>query len=250
MTNFNSKANSEYIKVDLDDEKYPKRIKTVMGSKAPKTLYMLGNSELLNLDGIGFCGSRKASIKGLKVTEDCATQIAERENITVISGNAAGVDFEAHYNSLKSGGKTIFVIPEGINHFRIKKELKNVWDLTRILIISQFEPDEPWKIYRAMMRNQLIIALSRAMIVIEAGETGGTMNTGKQTLKHKLPLFVVQYENMPTNALGNKILIDMGATKLIKNKQTNKASLAKVFAKTQEQEVITKKPQQGSLLGF
>jgi predicted Rossmann fold nucleotide-binding protein DprA/Smf involved in DNA uptake len=85
------------------------------------------------------------------------------------------------------------------------------------------------------------------MVVIEAGETGGTINAGKQTLKSKLPLFVAQYENISTDALGNKILLEMGATKLAKNKQTNKASLTKIFTKIQEQEVIKRKPQQ---MGF
>ena len=48
-----------------------------------------------------------------------------------------------------------------------------MWDWDRVLVVSQFQPDEPWKAFRAMTRNQLIIALSRVMIVIEAGENGG-----------------------------------------------------------------------------
>ena len=98
-----------------------------MGNKAPKHLNMVGNIDLLNIDGLGFCGSRKISSKGLETAQDCANQVAHH-NISVVSGNAAGVDFEAHYNCLKAGGKTILVLPEGINHFRIKKVLQPVWD--------------------------------------------------------------------------------------------------------------------------
>jgi len=41
-----------------------------------------------------------------------------------------------------------------------------------------------------MTRNQVIIGLSKAMIVIEAGEKGGTMNAGMETLKRDTPLYV------------------------------------------------------------
>lgn len=63
-----------------------------------------------------------------------------------------------------------FVLPEGINHFRIKKILAGFWDWNRVLVISQFEPEDSWQTFRAMTRNQLIIALSHAMVVIEASE--------------------------------------------------------------------------------
>ena len=234
------------IRVDLNDVRYPERVKVIMGSKAPKHLDMVGNLDLFEMPGIGFCGSRKSSPKGLETAQDCAEQAAQN-NASVVSGNAAGVDFEAHFNSLKAGGKTILVLPEGINHFRIKKALEPVWDWDRVLVISQFEPDEPWKAFRAMTRNKLIIALSRVMIVIEAGEKGGTLNAGKETLKYGLPRFVVQYQDM-SFARGNQMLLDMGAQKLAKSKSTNRANLLKVFQAMKEDTLLKSQPQQGDLL--
>lgn len=235
------------IRVEPDDKLYPERVRTLMGSKAPKHLDMVGNTDLLNMAGLGFCGSRKSSPKGLETAQDCADQAAHND-VSVISGNAAGVDFEAHYNCLKAGGKTILVLPEGINHFRIKRALEPVWDWERVLVISQFEPDEPWKAFRAMTRNQLIIALSRAMIVIEAGEKGGTLNAGKETLKSGLPLYVAQYQDMSVDARGNQMLLDMGALKLAKSRSTNRANLAKVFESMKEDRLLKNTPVQGGLL--
>lgn len=243
----NQNIDQEAIRVDLEDARYPERVKVIMGSKAPKHLDIVGNMDLLCLAGLGFCGSRKSSEKGLETARDCAEQAAQND-IVVVSGNAAGVDFEAHFNCLKSGGKTILVLPEGINHFRIKKALKSVWDWERVLIVSQFEPNEPWKGYRAMARNQLIIALSRAMVVIEAGERGGTLNAGKETLKSKLPLFVAQYQDMSVDARGNQLLLDMGAKKLAKSKMTNRANLTKIFECIEQDQIIVECHQQGDLL--
>jgi DNA processing protein len=243
----NQNTTGKPIKIGLNDAVYPERIKLIMGSKAPPHLYMLGNIDILNMPGIGFCGSRKSSEKGLETAKDCAQQSVEH-NIVVVSGNAAGVDFEAHFNSLKAGGKTILVLPEGINHFRIQRALKPVWNWKNVLVVSQFEPDDIWQSFRAMMRNQLIIALSRVMIVIEAGEKGGTLNAGIETLKSGLPLFVAEYQDMSVDAKGNKFLIDRGAHKLAKNRNTNRANLSRVIKKMNEDGIMQCVTLQGSFL--
>lgn len=217
----------DYVQISLDDSNYPPVLKQVMGSKAPKTLCCAGNLSLLKQSGVGFCGSRKASEQGLSAARDCASQAAEL-GITVVSGNAAGVDVEAHYHALANGGTTILVLPEGIESFRIRKVLKPVWDWKRTLVVSQFEPHHGWQAYRAMARNRVIISLSGAMIVIEAGNRGGTLDAGKSTLELGLPLFVAQYEHMSADAEGNDILMKMGGVPLNKLRSTNRANMAKV----------------------
>ena len=222
-------ASPDVQKVEQTDPAYPKGLLSVLGQKAPKTLYLRGNVDLLNLDSIGFCGSRKASQKGLDTVRDCAEQASDK-GLAVVSGNAAGVDFEAHFHALSAGGSTILVLPEGIEHFRIKRALSPVWDWSRVLVISQFEPDHAWKSYRAMTRNQVIIGLSKAMIAIEAGEKGGTMNAGLETLKYGLPLYVAQYQDMSVDARGNKILLERGSKCLARSKTTGRANMQQVFA--------------------
>ena len=242
----NSNIVRKPTRIELGDALYPERVKVIMGRKAPRHLDLVGNLDLLNVAGVGFCGSRKVSQKGLLTTQDCAVQVAH-ENVSVVSGNAAGVDFEAHYNCLKAGGKTILVLPEGINHFRVKKMFQPLWDWNRVLVVSQFEPDAPWQAFRAMTRNQLIIALSHGMIIIEAGEKGGTLNAGKETLKFGLPLYVVQYEDMVTEAQGNQLLIEMGAQKISINESTNRANLSTVFDNVKENYILRDIPRQRNL---
>lgn len=212
------------INLHFTDDRYPLRVKKSMGDIAPGSLEILGNMDILRLRGVGFGGSRKSSEEGLAMTRDYAKQVSECD-LSVVSGNANGVDCKAHFTCLAYGGRTILVLPEGINHFRIKDELYPVWDWDRVLVISQFRSDARWEASRAMARNRLVIALSSAMIVVEPGEKGGTLNVGKQTLKAGLPLFVAQSE-----ALGNQILLDMGAREIKRSK--NMANLEEVFAYT------------------
>ncbi|MFO2756757.1 DNA-processing protein DprA [Legionella pneumophila serogroup 1] len=215
-------------KLEISDKMYPTKVKDMYGHNSPSPLYFYGNILLLNKPSIGFCGSRKASNKGLEVARDCSQQAA-KHNIVVVSGNAAGVDQEVHYNALRSGGETIFVLPEGINHFNIKQSLRNVWDWNRCLVISQFLPDDIWKVYRAMARNKLIIALSKIMVLIEAGEKGGTINAGLETLKSNTALYVAEYENMSEIGKGNKELLEIGAKRLAKSRSTGKANMENIF---------------------
>lgn len=219
----------EILRVEQNDAIYPIKLLSVLGNKAPKFLYLQGNYALLKLNGVGFCGSRKSTDKGIEIAKDCAEQVA-KDGFTVISGNANGIDFEAHYQALYAGGTTILVLPEGINYFRIKKALQSVWDWNRVLVISQFNPKDTWKAYQAMMRNKIIIGLSKAMIVIEAGEKGGTINAGIETLKHAMPLYVAEYADMSTQAQGNKRLIELGGNRLACNKTTGRANMQKIFS--------------------
>ncbi len=222
------------IRVGFDDSTYPKQVKAFLEKhsnsvkKSFHHLDMVGNRKLLNMASLGICGSRKSSLKGLEIVRDCAEQAANN-NVCVISGNAAGVDFEAHFNCLKFGGKTILVIPEGINHFRIRKGFSSVWDWDNVLVISQFEPNERWQGFRAMERNKLIVALSSAIIAIEAGDTGGTLDAGMATIKSKLPLYVAEYEDMSANGTGTQMLLEAGAQKLTKSRANNRANLTDLF---------------------
>ena len=80
-----------------------------------------------------------------------------------------------------------------------------------------------------MARNLVIIGLSKAMIVIEAGEKGGTMNAGLETLKHGTPLYVAEYQDMSVDARGNKILLDMGGKRLARSRATGRANMFHIF---------------------
>jgi len=66
---------------------YPAPVAAACGARAP-VLTCRGNADLLDRAGIGFCGSRKASDKGLETARDCADQVA-RAGCVVISAPPA-----------------------------------------------------------------------------------------------------------------------------------------------------------------
>jgi predicted Rossmann fold nucleotide-binding protein DprA/Smf involved in DNA uptake len=77
-----------------------------------------------------------------------------------------------------------------------------------------------------MERNNLIIALGIAMIVIESGETGGTREAARQTMKSGKPLFAVTYQDLVP---GNQAILNDGASLLGISKSSGRPNIAKVI---------------------
>ena len=207
------------------DESYPMTLKELLKMNTPPVLSMVGNMNLLNNKKIGFSGSRKVSEKGIAVTRDCVEQLSNDRTISIVSGYAQGVDKEAHYTALKSGGSTIVVLPNGISSFYVRQDLKDAWDWDRVLVISEYLPSDKWSVSRAMNRNNTIIGLCDSMVVIEAGLTGGSLDAGLRTLADNKPLYVPIYSDYPESAQGNSLLLKKGANGIGRNRQTNRANV-------------------------
>lgn len=224
----NSKSKFPIDFVSLLDNNYPDDLKRYLSTNTPSVLSYIGNLNLLNKKKVGFSGSRKVSDKGIAITKDCVEQLSEKD-ICIVSGYAAGVDHIAHYTAIEQGASTIIVLPEGIESFRIKKEFKDIWDWDRILVLSEFMPDDKWTASRAMLRNNTIIGLSDIVVVVEAGETGGSLDAGLKTIERGKYLFVPQYGVVPDSALGNNLLINRGAFSIKMKQETGRANLSKMF---------------------
>lgn len=186
---------------------FPSSLLSEQRPVAPIIFYR-GNKDLFYKDGIGMCGSRHASARGLEAASRCGA-LATQKGMTVVSGYAAGVDTATHLAALREGGSTVVVLAEGMDHFRVKRDFAEAFDWARILVLSQFAPSQPWRAHAAMARNGIIFSLPKALLVVEAGEKGGTLAAGEGALKLGRTVLTVGFgdETPP----GNRILIDKGA---------------------------------------
>ncbi|MCD4685897.1 MAG: DNA-processing protein DprA [Anaerolineae bacterium] len=194
------------------DDAYPAHLLEKLGEKAPALLYVHGNPEKLSAPGVAFSGSRRVSEQGIEHTIQLA-QATVKRGYSVISGHAPGVDAVAHRTALENSGVTVLVLPEGILKFRLRAELRDFHEQTpeNVLVVSEFPPQMSWSAGNAMIRNRTLIGLSKALCVIEAGETGGTLNAGQTALKLGVPVFVLDYPDPPKSAAGNPVLLQKGA---------------------------------------
>ena len=205
-----------FERIETGHDCYPSNVLDI----AP-VLYVKGQPRRLMATSVSIVGARNVSEKGVRAARSLARDLVRTRRINVVSGYAKGVDSEAHLGALEAGGTTTLVLPEGINRLYRKSAFRKYnWDRD-ILVVSQFPPDTGWMGRNAMARNKLVCALSKAVVVIEAGperdaqgKMSGTFNTGKTALSMGLPLFVLNPECLDNAPAGNADLIALGAYRL------------------------------------
>lgn len=197
------------------DSAYPKLLKSTLGlSQIPPILFSMGDLEILNQQTIAIIGSRNAGETSLDFTRAISSYLAER-GANVISGNARGVDRAAYEGATSTEGCTTVVLPHGIRKLsKVQmRELQLRIDAGRVLVLSQFHPDAPWLVSRAMERNLVVTGLAQVVIVAESDSKGGTWEGANGALKQKKRLYVRRADS--ADALpGNKLLLEKGGRPL------------------------------------
>ena len=179
-------------------------------------LFVKGQRKLLTTDGVAIVGARNVSEKGVRIARQLAAGLADA-GMNVVSGYAKGVDSAAHLGALAAEGTTTLVLPYGIKELRQKKAFREFDWQQDVLAVSQFNPDARWLARNAMIRNKLVCALSKAVVVIASGperdargKMSGTFDTAKTALGMNVPLFVLDPKCFDTPPQGNAALIKLG----------------------------------------
>ena len=183
-------------------------------------LFTKGQQKRLRADSVTIVGARNVSDKGIRITRNLTVELVGK-GINIVSGYANGVDVEAHLAALAAEGTTTVVLSDGIKQLRQKSAFKKFnWDRD-VLAVSQFDPDTKWSAWNSIARNQLVCALSKAVVVIESGperdtdgKISGTFITAKIALDLNLPLFVVNPNCLDNPPEGNADLIALGGYSL------------------------------------
>lgn len=177
-------ATSEWARLRLESLELPEQIQAWAASTAgADSLDLHGNADLLSINGVGLSGSRSASDRGVELAS-VAGAVSADLNVPLVSGYASGVDTAGHVAALSAGGSTIAVLAEGIERFRLREEYRGFdIELEQLTVASQFESAAGWSVRRAMARNALICALSAVLVVIEPGESGGTIAAAREALR-------------------------------------------------------------------
>ena len=194
------------------DADYPGALKSV--PNPPPLLYVLGELLPGDAEAVGIVGVTRPSERGLAVARGLAMRLA-RAGVAVVSGFAEGVDNAAHLGALEEGGRTLLCLPHGIRRHRLREGWPPPGELAqRGAALSEQPPDTDWETQAALNRNRLIVALSRAIVIVETGAKGGTMNTFQHAVEMSRPVFAVRYQDPAPSARGNALCLARGARPL------------------------------------
>jgi DNA processing protein len=180
----------------------------------PSQLYYIGDlTSLLDLPRLGVVGSRKVSAYGKSVTLKLAKEASE-QGIVIVSGLALGVDGLAHQAALEAGGKTIAVLPSGLDKIYPASHLQLA---ERILqqggaLISEYPYGTEAFKRNFIARNRIISGLSDAVLITEAAVKSGSLHTANFAREQGKILMAVPGNITSELSAGTNNLIKLGAT--------------------------------------
>lgn len=160
-------------------------------------LYYQGWWDLVDSRSVAVVGTRKPTKEGIARTRKLVKNLVE-DNFTIVSGLASGVDTVAHETAISKNGRTIAVIGTPLSHHYPKDnaELQS-YIAKNFLLISQIPvhryEKQNYRVNRFFFpeRNITMSALTEATIIVEAGETSGTLIQARAAIKQGRKLFIL-----------------------------------------------------------
>jgi DNA processing protein len=196
------------VVVDILSERYPKLLMEI--PDPPPYLYLVG--ELKGSEAaVAIVGSRRASQYGLCTATRLARDLAAC-GVTVVSGMARGIDTAAHWGAVKQGGRSIAVLGCGIDVVYPPENGALFEAVARSgALISEFPMGTAPLAENFPRRNRIISALSRGVVVVEAGEGSGSLITARFALEQGREVFAVPGNVTCSGSRGGNGLIKEGA---------------------------------------
>jgi DNA processing protein len=176
--------------VTVLDEDYPTNLRQIYNR--PPFLFIRGDLRDQDNHAVAVVGTRRASETGLEQARRFAAELA-RNDVTVLSGLARGIDGAAHRAALDVGGRTVAVMGTGINRIYPADHRGLADDILRSgALVSQFWPDAPPTKISFPMRNVVMSGMAAGTVVVEASESSGARMQARLALEHGKRLFLVK----------------------------------------------------------
>lgn len=197
-----------------NDQAYPNRLKQI--DQPPPVLYLRGSICPEDDWSVAIVGTRKATVYGRQVTEELAAYLA-RSGVTVVSGLARGIDTFAHQAAVKAGGRSLAVLGCGVDviyppeNRRLAEQM-----IASGGLVSDYAPGTQPEAQNFPPRNRIISGLSRATVVVEAGDSSGALITSTFAVEQGREVFAVPGQIYAPLSKGTNRLIQQGAHPLLK----------------------------------
>ena len=180
----------------------------------PKLLYYYGSWPEKRIKTVAIVGARKNTKYGEEIAFSLAKALAEK-GIIVVSGLAYGIDSIAARGALAGGGTTIAILGTEIERIYPREHTKLAEEIVEKggVIASEYHLGDDFHPESSsfLMRNRLISGLADAVVVVEAREKSGSLNTASHAIAQGKDLFAVPGDINRQTSQGCNRLIMSGA---------------------------------------
>jgi DNA processing protein len=226
---------------------YPRLLREI--ADPPPVLYVKGTLTEEDAWAVAIVGTRRALAYGREVTRRLATALA-RSGITIVSGLARGIDAEAHWAALHSGGRTIAVFGCGIDRIYPPEHRKLAEEIVAHgALVSDYPLGTPPEGPNFPPRNRIISGLSLGVLVTQAGMRSGALITSDFAAEQGRDVFAVPGSILAHGCAGTNALIQDGAKVVLGPEDVlEELNLTMVAEQTEARQVLPADETEASLL--
>ena len=174
---------------------YPEKLRDA--AHPVELLYYQGWWDLVASRSVAVVGTREPSRDGLARTRRLVRELVD-DDFTIVSGLAAGIDRAVHETAIEHNGRTIAVIGTPLSHVypkahaALQRQIAESFLLVSPVPVKRYESQD-YRRNRLFFpeRNVVMSALTEATVIVEAGETSGTLIQARAALQQGRKLFVL-----------------------------------------------------------
>ena len=174
---------------------YPEKLRDA--AHPIELLYYQGWWDLVDSRSVAIVGTRKPSEEGITRTRRIVRGLVD-DGFTITSGLAAGIDTAAHTAAIEYGGRTIAVMGTPLSkaypseNEPLQRRLAEEFLVISQVPVKRYERQD-YRLNRFFFpeRNVTMSALTEATIIVEAGETSGTLIQARAALHQGRKLFIL-----------------------------------------------------------
>lgn len=160
---------------------------------APETLWTQGDVTLLERHPrVAVVGTRRPSPEGERRARRLVHLLVDH-GASVVSGLAEGIDTIAHTRAMARGGRTIAVLGTPLDEVFPRSNAGLQAQIGKgHLLVSEFAPGTRVSRGNFPRRNRTMALIADVSVIVEAGESSGTVSQGWEALRLGRPLFLLR----------------------------------------------------------
>jgi DNA processing protein len=162
--------------VSVYEESYPRLLASI--PDPPPVLFVKGSLPADGTKCVAVIGTRKPTEWGREQARSFVREVASKR-WTVVSGLALGIDTEAHEAAVAAGAPTVAVLGGGLD--RISPAQNRALAESIVASGGALVSEQPFGVTASkatlVQRNRITSGLSSAIVLVESGLTGGSMQT-------------------------------------------------------------------------
>lgn len=173
-------------------------------------LYVRGNTDILKQQRAVACVGSRQLRTPFREAHSAFARTAVTDGFVVVSGFALGADTTGHEACVESGGKTVAVMPSGLDR-PFPPENKPLWERLlagdQAVFVSEFPFGTGAASLNLRKRNKLIVALAKGVLVSQSSASGGAMNAYRFALEQRKPTATFEADETEDTS-GNRLMLN------------------------------------------